>query len=642
MSNFLSELKIFGNTELKNDIKYYHVWDYLFDKCALFVTNDDKVYGINIPPFVMTPSYKCVYNEYKNNGNSEKEKPIEIKELSHKKIKEFHIGWSFVLASNEENKLYSWGNNYCGQLGRHTDNEEDLNPTEVIYLTDSILKIKQICVHLWTLMVLLDNGKVIVWGFNGNGGKSRFGDNIYSLLGGDWEIIRKPLELDSLSDIEFIHLNSLGCFAIDKNYTVFSWGHNKYGQLGHKQSSFISQPKESGILSKLKIISIKTDDYFNYLTYFLSSEGKLYILGKNWENIKTVSIFGLFNYGYLTQLELINNDIVVLSNKQKVYEVKGDKIIKTKYKSIEEYSVKKYKYTFKTFGIFTNRNIEVNSSQLIGHGGFGKVYKVYYKTQYYAIKKILINEETKTDEINELQIMKQLKSEFVVKLYDFWTKIEDNFTFLYIQMELCDQTLYDIIEKKNPSIPSIIDYMIRTEIFGQLLFALNYLHSMTPKVIHRDIKPSNILIKYHNDHAQCKLCDFGCSKILEKESSNSSCVGTSRYRALEIYYNKYNEKIDIFSLGISIKELFDNLIIVKTNEFDISRHLKNLKSVITTMIHGEPEERPSAKDIINKMNEFSIDLKNRIELYTLIEKVRNENDYLPLRFLNVDTKTNST
>ena len=353
---------------------------------------------------------------------------------------------------------------------------------------DSTLKLKQICVHILTVMVLLDNGKVVVWGDNviKYTEKSRFGDNIYSLLGDNWRIIRKPLELNSLCDIEFIHMNKFGCFAIDKNYKVFSWGNNNYGQLGHKKLSFISQPKESGILSKLKIIKIKSKDgyYPSYFTYFLTSDGKLYFLRKDLKNIKTVTIFGLFQNEYFTQLEVIKNKIVVLSDKQIVYQVKGDKTMKTEYKSIEEYSEKEYEITFKTFGIITIRDIEVNSSQQIGHGGFGKVYQVFSQTQNYAIKKILINEETKTDEINELQIMKQLKSDFVVKLYDFWTKIEDNFTFLYIQMELCDQTLKDIIEEKNPSIPQIIHYIIRTEIFRQLLFALNYLHSMTPKVIH--------------------------------------------------------------------------------------------------------------------------------------------------------------
>ena len=125
-------------------------------------------------------------------------------------------------------------------------------------------------------------------------------------------------------------------------------------------------------------------------------------------------------------------------------------------------------------------------------------------------------------------------------------------------MELCDQNLKDIIFEKNNFFPPVIDYMIRTEIFRQLLEALKYLHSLTPKVIHRDIKPSNVLIKYYNDHAQIKLCEFGFSKILEKESSNTSGVGSTGYRAPEILTNNYNEKVDIFSLGNVILELFDN------------------------------------------------------------------------------------
>ena len=257
---------------------------------------------------------------------------------------------NFVLALSEENKLYSWGYNYYGQLGRHPENNEDLNPTEIIYLTNSISKIKQICVHMWTVMVLLDNGKIIVWGIKDNEGKSIFGDNIYSLLGGDWRLIRKPLELDSLSDIEFIHFNDYGCFAIDKNYKVFSWGYNKYGLLGHKKSSFISQPKESEILSKLKIISIKSKTvYFAFhFIYFLTSDGKLYICEKDCESVETVnSSFDLNNNGYFTQMKMINEEIVVLSDKQLVYEVNGKEIVETEYKSFEEYSVMKYGITFK-------------------------------------------------------------------------------------------------------------------------------------------------------------------------------------------------------------------------------------------------------------------------------------------------------
>ena len=634
MSELLSEFELFGNCDFKNDIKYYHVWNYGYGKqhkSALFVTNDDKVYVIDIDERIMTSSYRSVIEKHRYNGDLIKFKPIEIKELSDKKIKEFHICYDFVLALSEENKLYSWGWNKYGQLGRESEGDIDKrNPKEIIYFTNSISNIKQICVHWRTVMVLLDNGKVVVWGENEIKWPTE-----YSRFSNNGFIIIEPFELYSLKEIEFIHMTYLGCFAIDRNYNVFTWGDNEYGELGHESTlSFISEPKFSGILSKLKIITIKGD--WN-VTYLLSSDGKLYICGWGCESIETVN-----NSLNLIQLKEINNRIVVLSDEEKVYEMGKKEMEETIYKSFEEYSRLKFEITFKTETLRL-KDFKMDLTELIGHGGFGRVYKVLFQQHFYAVKKILINEDTKNylDNNNELKIMRQLKSDFVVNLYDYWIKNENDFQFLYIQMELCDQTLKDIIiEEKNVSIPPIIDYMIRTEIFRQLLFALNYLHSMTPKVIHRDIKPLNVLIKYHDDHAQCKLCDFGLAKILEKESSNTN-VGTSRYRAPEVSTNKYNEKIDIFSLGISIRELFDYLMVVETNEYNLSRNLENLNNIIITMIHGSPDQRPSAEELLNKIRKFSIDMNKRIELFTLIDKVRNENDYLPLKFLKLDLKSNN-
>ena len=199
-------------------------------------------------------------------------------------------------------------------------------------------------------------------------------------------------------------------------------------------------------------------------------------------------------------------------------------------------------------------------------------------------------------------------------------------------MELCDQTLKEIIEEKNSSITPIIDYMIRIEIFRQLLFALNYLHSMTPKVIHRDIKPSNVLIKYYNDHAQVKLCDFGLSKILEKETSNTSNIGTTRYKAPEIFTNNYNEKVDIFSLGVMTQELFDKSLFTDTDKFDIYRKFNALKIIINKLIYSSPEERPSAEDIISNKSDWLID--NNADTIILVTKTKQNNNNKPLKFLN--------
>ena len=221
MSNLVDQLEIFENCDIKNEIKYYYVLGYdKKDKFALFVTNDDKVYGINIPEWMMTSSFKN-QNEERENKDLENSKRIEIKELSDKNVEEFHIGVDFVLAFSEENKLYSWGHNEYGQLGRYTGNNYDCEPSEIIFFTNSKSKIKQICVHFRTVMVLLDNGKVIVWGNNEIGltGKLRFGVYFTEIF--NWKCIRYQREIYTLKQIEFIYMNNESCFGIDMNSDVF-------------------------------------------------------------------------------------------------------------------------------------------------------------------------------------------------------------------------------------------------------------------------------------------------------------------------------------------------------------------------------------------------------------------------------------
>ena len=172
------------------------------------------------------------------------------------------------------------GENDYGQLGRQTENNYDHGPKEINYFTNSKSKIKQICSCNRTIMVLLDNGKVSLWGNNEIGltGKLRLRKKITKIL--NRKIITKPKELKSLNEIEFIHINRESCFAIDKNYNVFSWGENKYSeQIFSKFSNrkFHPEPVFSDILSKLRIIAINSDSYGIYL---LSSDGKLYICGK--------------------------------------------------------------------------------------------------------------------------------------------------------------------------------------------------------------------------------------------------------------------------------------------------------------------------------------------------------------------------
>ena len=78
-------------------------------------------------------------------------------------------------------------------------------------------------------------------------------------------------------------------------------------------------------------------------------------------------------------------------------------------------------------------------------------------------------------------------------------------------------------------------------------------------IIHRDIKPSNIYIKNIEDKDEeikiITLGDFSCAIKIKENKSES--IGTILYNAPEMTQDlEYNEKVDLWSLGVTLYELY--------------------------------------------------------------------------------------
>ena len=77
---------------------------------------------------------------------------------------------------------------------------------------------------------------------------------------------------------------------------------------------------------------------------------------------------------------------------------------------------------------------------------------------------------------------------------------------------------------------------------------------------HRYLKPENILIKYTDKSKiefDIKLTDFGLSsKDINSSIHTHSKVGTDKYIAPEIEDFNYNNKCDLWSLGVILYELY--------------------------------------------------------------------------------------
>ncbi len=141
-------------------------------------------------------------------------------------------------------------------------------------------------------------------------------------------------------------------------------------------------------------------------------------------------------------------------------------------------------------------------------------------------------------------------------------------------MEYCESNLYEALEMMKaffneqacPFNTSTIGLYIKSEFFFEIVQGLNYLHNQNPIIIHRDLNPSNILVKKSKNGKNIKISDFGLSVKHEKKTidrnlnsqSHTMGVGTLRYMAPEVQMRRrYNEKVDIFSLGLILRFMFD-------------------------------------------------------------------------------------
>jgi len=86
----------------------------------------------------------------------------------------------------------------------------------------------------------------------------------------------------------------------------------------------------------------------------------------------------------------------------------------------------------------------------------------------------------------------------------------------------------------------------------ELIAAVYHCHSMG--IVHRDIKPENIMIT-KNDHV--KLIDFGLSKNAgpQTHALMHTIAGTPYYMAPEVLKGSYQDKADMWSLGVLLYTL---------------------------------------------------------------------------------------
>lgn len=288
-----------------------------------------------------------------------------------------------------------------------------------------------------------------------------------------------------------------------------------------------------------------------------------------------------------------------------------------------------------TSGFFPSRfQREYQILEKIGEGLNCEVYSVLHLVDkhIYAVKKITIDYDPEECDslFNETKIMAKINHKNVVRYYAPWVEFDISDSNIlpieysedhkgkiskrkggkihcsfYIQMELCSKMP---VSKLCQSIEPI-SVLAKARDVAE---GLAYIHQMG--IVHRDIKPSNILIGMDGEP---KIADFGISINTDSINEIAMESSTELYASPEHYDStKISDKSDIYSLGLTMFDLFvrpktkmehiKTMVNLRKNRVfpDDFPDIPKLKELICHMIEEEPEDRPSAEEVIDFLSEI--------------------------------------
>ncbi|XP_044505336.1 L-type lectin-domain containing receptor kinase IV.1-like [Mangifera indica] len=190
--------------------------------------------------------------------------------------------------------------------------------------------------------------------------------------------------------------------------------------------------------------------------------------------------------------------------------------------------------------------------ELIGKGGFGKVYRgVLPSNEQIAVKRVSHDSKQGMKEfVAEIVSMGRLRHRNLVQLRGYCRR-KGEFILVYDYMPngSLEKVLYSNTEQP-------LNWFQRFRIIRGIASGLLYLHEEWEQVvIHRDIKPGNVLL---DAELNGRLSDFGLAKLYDHGSNpqTTNLLGTVGYLAPElIRTGKATTATDVFAFGAFMLEV---------------------------------------------------------------------------------------
>jgi len=295
--------------------------------------------------------------------------------------------------------------------------------------------------------------------------------------------------------------------------------------------------------------------------------------------------------------------------------------------------------------LFSN---SIHIGEKLGEGANSSVFQCVLKGNEYAVKVLTsdiyeINEQFLDDVLDECKLLQKInKCEQCISTTGFtYEEDEDETTNIYIIMEKLNTDLYKYIQDENfwtssrkygnqlhpkPETKFVVfnnedrlhwcyhmPLSKKKKITLSILSAVRELHIQ--KIVHADIKSNNMGYHYSNGIQIIKLFDFGASIDMEdyQEVTIEHVLGTEGYRAPEQDEGTLSYSSDVYSMGITIIELWNGDIWGEGEGFKkcrnevlyglrkIEKENKPFGTYLRKCVHVQPQKRPTIKNMKRTM-----------------------------------------
>ncbi|CAF0885011.1 unnamed protein product [Rotaria sordida] len=258
----------------------------------------------------------------------------------------------------------------------------------------------------------------------------------------------------------------------------------------------------------------------------------------------------------------------------------------------------------------TIQQIPVEDIQLgdeIGSGAFGSVFKARWlsKNRSVACKVITVPKSNDAERLEksflkELAAYAELSGAYILKIYGFTaSRHGQNKRYMLVMEYMSRGSLANIIKEKGDN----ISLRRKLDMARNIASGMRKIHEH--RMIHRDIRPDNILV---NENYIAKIGDMGIARVVDPLNQHTQ-IGCQSYMPPEFYEGSYDQKLDIFTFGLTLNELFTStkhsFQPFVSNKIAFQEKSPIFDGLIARCTAYNPKRRPAAIEIEKTLDLYS-------------------------------------